>query len=253
MRRALLLLVAAVLLLGHAVPAPASAQAYRTDDEAWVVAAVNATRTGRGLSRLAVVPALVDLAREQSARMEARGAIFHNLQLKEGLTDLGLDWRWAGENVGVGGDVRVIQDAFLASPAHHDNIVRPDYNAIGVGVLSDGDGTGVYVTQVFAKLGSGVPQLPAAPTAAPTTPAPAAAVPTPAAEPGPAARGSPPTPAPTAVPTPMPLNALEGGHVRASTATHSAPRQAGPGIGMRAGDALRALIRSVLALIPFLD
>lgn len=248
MRRIFVVLVVAALWLLPAATAPATAQTFRTADEAWVVSAVNRTRASKGLGTLEVVPGLVGLAREQSVRMEQRGSIFHNLDLKSGLTTAGLDWRWAGENVGVGGDVRVIEDAFLASPAHYDNIVRPNYTAIGVGVLPDRDGTGVYVTQVFAELSTGTVGPPSV-TPAPTIP-----------PPSPAPRDTPeptlaPTPVPSQAPSPTPglrlPNALEGGLTALATSTDSAGRVTGGGRAVDAFEAVRQLARRLLDLIPF--
>jgi hypothetical protein len=201
MRRAGVALVSTALLCLGATPA--AAQEVVPSDEARVHALVNATRAQRGLLPLERVDALVGLAREQSSRMEREGKIFHNLGLKDALNGLGLDWHWSGENVGVGPDVLTIQNAFLGSTHHLENIVRSNYNALGVGVIADGDGY-FYVTQVFAELTGIRPNLPDPPTP----------VPAPVATPRPAPRRPDPTPVPaTPSPTPKPPDpvVVEGG------------------------------------------
>lgn len=191
------LAVAALLTAGraaHGVP-------FRPGDEARVVSMVNATRSEHSLAPLTSVDRLVQVARNQSARMVADQRLFHNPQLGADLTAVGLDWHWSGENVGVGPDVDAIEQAFLASSHHFENIVRVNYDSIGVGVATDPDGY-IYVTQVFADLSGTRPRLPSPPT--PVRQAPSAA-PTPL-----------PVPArPVATPTPRPSDpiVIEGGVV----------------------------------------
>ncbi|HYZ93216.1 MAG TPA: CAP domain-containing protein [Actinomycetota bacterium] len=158
-------------------PAPAWAQTFLPGDEARVIAMVNQTRAGRDLPPLRRVEGLVEVARAQSARMVDEQRLYHNPRLGEDLTGVGLDWHWSGENVGVGPNVQDIERAFLGSSHHLENIVRVNYDSIGVGVAADPDGY-VYVTQVFADLSGIRPQLPAAapaptPTREPRTPPPA--------------------------------------------------------------------------------
>lgn len=200
--------LAAALFVGAA---PAEAQEYLRADEDLVHTMVNATRASRGLRPLDRVEGLVNVARQQSVRMVEQNRLYHNPRLGLDLDALGLDWHWSGENVGVGPAVDTIEQAFLNSRHHYENIVRPEYTAIGVGVVSTGRGY-VYVTQVFAQLGSVAPPAPPPPppppTAVPT--APTVAPPAPPAPPTP-----PTTPPPTSKPTPTPADpvAIVGGVV----------------------------------------
>jgi len=190
-----------LLLLGW--PGPATAATFIAPDEALVYQIVNATRAEHGLGPLSRSGSLDQVARGQSVRMVERQDLFHNPNLGLDLTSVGLDWLWSGENVGVGPDVVAIHEAFVASPHHYENIVRPNYDHIGVGVVSSPAG-GVYVTQVFA-------QLEAAPPAASSRPEPAA---TPSAQPN-LATGTPPPSLPPSAPLPAPpvldIVAIEGG------------------------------------------
>jgi uncharacterized protein YkwD len=199
--------------IGAAVPA--TAKSYVPGDESRVRSLVNGTRGGKGLRTLALHDALTSMARAQSDRMADRGDIYHNPSLSSDINSRGVDWQRVGENVGMGPNVDVIEQAFLDSPAHYDNIVHPSYDSIGVGVTKGDDGK-VYVTQVFADFtvdpGTAPPPASAAPAAAPAAPAPASAAPVAGAAATPPA--APPTPAePTPAPASPTPNALTGGYV----------------------------------------
>jgi hypothetical protein len=198
------LVVLGVLALLPAAPTLASTTTAA--EEAHVIAMVNATRAGQRLGALQRNEKLVQMAQGQAARMAAKGSIFHNLNLGAEATSLGLIWHYLGENVGVGWNVDVIEEALLQSPHHYENIVRPDYNAIGVGVAHSGDK--VFVAQEFGALDQ-VPKV-SLPIAAPEPAAPVRA-------PAPVATVAPRTPIPPPAPTPIPPqpepNALVGGIV----------------------------------------
>jgi uncharacterized protein YkwD len=127
------------------------ASSYSPADEASSRALVNSARSVAGLHALADNAGLDQVAREQAAGMAARDGIYHNPDLKSDADAAGVNWELIGENVGVGPDVDAVHDGFMASPGHHYNIVYPDYNAIGVGVVSGTDGS-VFVAHVFAKI-----------------------------------------------------------------------------------------------------
>jgi pyruvate/2-oxoglutarate dehydrogenase complex dihydrolipoamide acyltransferase (E2) component len=106
-----------------------------------------------------------------------------------------------GENVGVGGDVTSLMNAFVNSPAHYRNIVDPEFNYIGVGVSYDAQGR-IYTTHDFMRLDDA-----SAPDAAPApepAPAPDPAPASPAQAPVAASAPSAPTPAAAPAPTEPP-------------------------------------------------
>lgn len=73
----------------------------------------------------------------------------------------GTGWTWLGENVGVCNqvdpnnaelfkrDVQHCWDTFMASTGHRDNILYPYIVNYGIGAYTSGDGTRVYITQLF--------------------------------------------------------------------------------------------------------
>lgn len=129
--------VAVITLLGTA-----TALASPADEQAFVDM-INDERRAAGAGPLTVLPVLVDGARQHAARMAAEGRIFHNPNLGD-ITD---GWRMMGENVGRGGNIQTLHQAFMDSPGHRANILNPAYDAVGVGVVWQ-DGI-PYVVEVF--------------------------------------------------------------------------------------------------------
>ncbi len=201
--RATVLIVVVALVSGIGAVlgvAPARAGGYVPADEMRVRTLLNDTRSSKGLARLASDDQLIGMARRQAGKMAAKGSIFHNLKLGDEMTSSSLNWLKAGENVGLGPNVDLIEDAFLASPHHYENIVDPSYDTVGIGVVDGADGRR-YVVQVFADMGAAAP----APKAA--EPKPAAQQSTTEAKP-PAAAGVAPvsqTPTLSAEPTATPM------------------------------------------------
>lgn len=136
----LMVAVAVIALIGiQALPATADARA----DEERFVELINAERRAHGVGGLVVHPELVEKARRHAARMAAEGRIFHSDDLAEGLDD----WNLLGENVGRGGNIETLHQAFMDSPGHRDNLLNPVYDLVGIGVVwSEGI---PYVVEVF--------------------------------------------------------------------------------------------------------
>lgn len=135
----LMAMVAALGLMAEGVSAdPAS-------DEDRFVQLINASRAGNGLGPLSVDGALVGAARSQSQRMASAGTIFHNQNLPNEVPG---GWQSLGENVGTGGSVDSLHDAFMSSPGHRANVLG-DYDRVGIGIVMVG--AQYYVTEVFWK------------------------------------------------------------------------------------------------------
>ena len=80
-----------------------------------------------------------------------RTALCHRPDLGPALTAVDPGWRKGGENIGVGADVDVIQNAFVGSPGHYANIVG-DYDRVGIGVATTADR--IWVTLDFMQAGA---------------------------------------------------------------------------------------------------
>ena len=174
------------------VSLPTAASADTVSDEAAFVAHINGLRASKGLAPLEVHPNLVEKARAWAATMSREGRIWHS-KLSDGIT---ADWAKLGENVGMGGWVDALHAAFVASPNHYANLIDPDFNYIGIGVVYAGET--LFVSEMFMKTHP----------ASVGSPALAAPAPKPKATPAPAPAPTPtPTPAPAPVPDPVPVAA----------------------------------------------
>src|SRR5687767_3252042 len=123
-----------------------TAHADAVSDEQEFVSRLNQLRASKGLGALVVDARLTDMARAWSASMAGTNRLQHNPNLT---TQAPGDWQKIGENVGYGGAVGPVHDAFVASPDHYRNLVDSAYNAVGIGVVWSGNR--LWVTQVFMK------------------------------------------------------------------------------------------------------
>ena len=153
-----------MLALGVALLPMAAAQADPVSDEAAFVAKINQLRGSKGLPALQVNENLVAKARTWAAGMAAAGRIWHST-LSEGVT---ADWKKLGENVGMGGSVDGLHDAFVASVHHYENLVDPAFSHVGIGIAISGKT--IYVAEMFMQLmpSKAAPVL-AAPITTPTS------------------------------------------------------------------------------------
>jgi len=125
--------------------------------EALLHTTINDLRAERGLRRLTRDAALDGVARGHALDMATRGYLSHDTpeglnppmrMARAGVTGISL----AGENVGVTSRLnpnREIVDAWMASPAHYENVIAPAFNVTGVGVARAPDGS-LYYTQLYA-------------------------------------------------------------------------------------------------------
>src|SRR5205807_5494389 len=116
-------------------------------EEARFFAETNQLRVSHGLNPLASYGGLVSIARGWSGNMASAGQISHNMSLPNEVSG---PWTKLGENVGVGSTVDSIQQAFIASPHHYENLVDPVFNYVGIGVVDSGGR--IWVTVDFMQL-----------------------------------------------------------------------------------------------------
>ena len=190
-RRTVAFAVVVSAVLALAIPSAGA----NADIEAGFVSRINGLRSSKGLAPLTVHAELTSIGRAWAGRMAAAGTISHNPDFPSQVT---ANWTKLGENVGMGGQLDSLFQAFVNSPAHYKNLVDPAFTHVGVGVVV-ANGT-IFTSHQFMTL-PGAPPAPAAaparaavPEVAPPAPAPAARTTT-AARPAPA-----PAPAPVAAP-----------------------------------------------------
>lgn len=140
-RKLAALLLAPALLFGLLGVTGATAA---DSDAAAFVARANEARAARGLAAYVVKSDLVTVAARHSARMAEKNSLYHNPNLGSEVDG----WQIVGENVGTGGTVEAIHDAFMRSEKHRANILATDYTEIGVATVTDARGA-IWVTQVF--------------------------------------------------------------------------------------------------------
>jgi uncharacterized protein YkwD len=124
----------------------------RPDLEARMLALINNERTATGLSPLAPDPELTEVARRHSADMFARGYFAHDTP--EGrdpfdrMHEANVRFLTAGENLALAPTVQIAHTGLMNSPGHRENILRPQFRRIGIGIM-DGGIRGLMVTQDF--------------------------------------------------------------------------------------------------------
>jgi uncharacterized protein YkwD len=108
----------------------------------------NADRAEAGLDPLTLSLHVSRHARRHSRQMAEAGFIFHSTvgQLRRYIE--GHKWSIIGENIGSGGSLVSLEEAFMASKPHRENILNPKFKHIGVGVIRDDDDV-LWLTIIF--------------------------------------------------------------------------------------------------------
>lgn len=141
-----LLLVA--LVMTGSIAAHSEAATERTGRRLQMLGLTNDDRVARDRSALAFADRLARYAKEHSRRMAESGSLFHSTgdELREALE--GYQWSLGGENIGVGGSLESLEDAFMASRLHRQNILRRVYEHAAIGIARGDDGR-LWVTVIF--------------------------------------------------------------------------------------------------------
>jgi uncharacterized protein YkwD len=150
-KRAVIGITTAALFAGFAPAVTATAQT--SGDACWEVKGaergfakrINTVRDVARRGTLRLDPELSRAARLHSREMVKQDKLYHTPNEK--LTKRVTNWTVLGENVGVGSAVQELHDAFMASPAHADNVLYDSFRHMGVGVVKN-DGR-MWVTVIF--------------------------------------------------------------------------------------------------------
>ncbi len=133
-----------------------------TSEEAKFVTLTNAERKSRKLNELAVAPLLVMIAREKSKEMYELNYWGHVSPVKEKQTAMRRVLYYlpeppksmiVGENLFFCSEVRVEEGhkALMNSPTHRANILKPEYEYVGIGAYTAPDGR-FWTTEIFLKI-----------------------------------------------------------------------------------------------------
>lgn len=113
---------------------------------------VNKERTSRGFKALTFDIKLRDVGRVHSEDMFKRGYFSHYSPEGKTVADranqAGVKYTVVGENLAFAPDLETAHNGLMNSPGHRANILSPDFNKIGIGIM-DGGIYGIMVTQVF--------------------------------------------------------------------------------------------------------
>lgn len=154
MKNLLVFLVGAMVFLSGAARLPA-APAFPNDEaaEQKIFQLLNRARAQRGLPALEANPQLQEAARAHSQFMAARQKLSHQFRgeapSRDRLAETGLHFDNDGENVGLDQTAPGVHEGFMHSPPHRANILNPDYNAVGIGVVKRSGN--LWVTEDFAR------------------------------------------------------------------------------------------------------
>ncbi len=137
--------------------APAYAQAGGDFDaaaESEMVQLLNQARQQAGLAPLTVDDRLTRAAREHTKLLAQHGALSHQFSGEPSVTQrvaaTGIRFNLDAENVALdSGTAADVHRGLMNSPRHRANIMNPDLNAVGVGVVRQG--SIMYVTEDFAR------------------------------------------------------------------------------------------------------
>jgi len=192
----ILLIAIKVFAIIAIIIAPTPAELASGIDTGILVSLTNQSRADAGLPALTVDPKLTSAAQSKAQYM-LDNQIFAHGDPWSFIKGAGYDYLYAGENIAVDFTTsESIHNAWMASPSHRANILRSEYENIGIAAIGgtfEGNET-VMVVQMF-----GTPKVQGTTTITPTpTPAP-----TPTSTPVPTATPTP-TPTPTLTPTPTP-------------------------------------------------
>lgn len=139
-RLVVLLSIAAVSALGLAGVGAGSAVAA---PGTWL-SRINAYRASSGVAPLREDLQASHVAQRWTQQMALTGRLAHNPYYKVQVTT---PWYRIGENVGAGRSEATLFSMMVASPAHTANMLRPEFNRVGIGqVVRNGR---VWTTHIF--------------------------------------------------------------------------------------------------------
>jgi uncharacterized membrane protein required for colicin V production len=138
------------ITLGYKIPDPIPDPAA----EVQMLKLLNGERVRRGLRPLVMDEKLRRVARAHSADMFRRGYFSHDsLNGTDPFVRMqkdGVRFRAAGENIALSPTVNMAHAGLMKSPGHRENILRPVFGRVGIGVMRGGI-HGMMFTQDFAN------------------------------------------------------------------------------------------------------
>jgi len=133
-------------------PAAGDETADRPGDAETLYLLLNETRLAEGVDPLAWSAELADVALGHAREMYREGYVSHLSPVTGRVDDrvvaAGIRVRVVGENLALAASARAVHDGFLASPGHHENLVRREFDEVGIAAVSGP--LGLMVVEVYA-------------------------------------------------------------------------------------------------------
>lgn len=107
----------------------------------------NADRVAHDLDPLALNRHVSRHATRHTRAMRDAGYIFHSKPRELRRYLRGFEWNIIGENIGVGGSLASLEEAFMQSEVHRENILNPKFEHLAVGVIRTEEA--VWVTVIY--------------------------------------------------------------------------------------------------------
>lgn len=122
-------------------------------EEQYLIDAANAERAKAGRAPLSPHATLTSIARTKARDMAVNGYFDHISPTLGSPRDMmlaaGLNPKYWGENIGMGGSVQAIHQAFMNSSGHRANILSAGFTHMGAGVVRQGGR--LYVAEEFMQ------------------------------------------------------------------------------------------------------
>lgn len=135
-----LVLAAALLLATAQIPAHGQNSPTLQPEAEQLMALANRARAEVGAPPLKWDSALADAARKHTLRMAAEGPIAHQypgeLDVTERAGLAGAHFDLIEENVAIGPSPAAIHDEWMHSKGHHDNMLNPQVDRVGIAVVA---------------------------------------------------------------------------------------------------------------------
>ena len=133
-------------------PAPGTPQGSPSEEQ-YLIDAANAERAKAGRAPLSPHSTLTSVARTKARDMAVNGYFDHISPTlgspKDMMVAAGLNPKYWGENIGMGGSVQSIHQAFMNSSGHRANILSAGFTHMGAGVVRQGGR--LYVAEEFMQ------------------------------------------------------------------------------------------------------
>jgi hypothetical protein len=151
--RFLAILLSILLSLSAFAQKPDPTPTPDPDAEQEILRLVNLERARAGLTSLRTDPSLQKAARGHSRIMADARQLSHQFgaepRFDQRLALAGASFTVSGENVAFNQTADLAHRALMNSPRHRKNILTPDFNSIGIGVVRVGPD--IWVTEDFAR------------------------------------------------------------------------------------------------------